>query len=471
MSHLRPTTVVISTIAVGVIAVSSGVAAQTAFAATDYPSWADVQAAKANEADTQAAVDRVTELATGLQVAADETGKEALIAGERYAQAQAARDAQADKLARLQQKADDAQAAALTSRMRAGLLASHLARAGGQDITASLFASDGEDAEELLRSLGTMSKLSESTQTVYQQALSDRNSAASLSDQAQVAKDELARLADEAQESLAAANSAAAKAEAAVAEQTRNSDQLIAQLALLKDSTSEIEAQYIQSITQPPIPAAAPAVGGGSGSGSSGGGGSSSGGGGSSAGGGSSSGGGSSAPAPAQPAPSQPAPPQPSRPAPAPAPAPPAPPQPSRPAPAPAPAPDPAPAPSGDRAQRAIAFAKSQLGEPYVLGGAGPDRWDCSGLVMMSYRAAGIDVGSHSVSSQYNTMKAQGRLVPFSQRQAGDIVFWASGGGFYHDAISLGGDSIIAAPKPGDVVKIQGLWGGGDLMPYVGRPG
>ena len=50
MTHLRPTTVVISTIAVGVIAVSSGVAAQTAFAATDYPSWADVQAAKADEA-------------------------------------------------------------------------------------------------------------------------------------------------------------------------------------------------------------------------------------------------------------------------------------------------------------------------------------------------------------------------------------------------------------------------------------
>jgi predicted ribosome quality control (RQC) complex YloA/Tae2 family protein len=269
MNHLRPTTVVISTIAVGVIAVSSGVAAQTAFAATDYPSWADVQAAKANEADTQAAIDRVTELATGLQVSADQANKAALMAGEKYAQAQAARDAQADKLARLQKKADEAQATALTSRMRAGLLASHLARAGGQDITASLFASDGDDADELLRSLGTMSKLSESTQSVYQQALADRNSAASLSDQAQVAKDELARLADEAQKSLDSANSAASTAEAAVAEQTRNSTQLIAQLALLKDSTSEIEAQYIQSITQPPIPAAAAAPSGGSGGGGS----------------------------------------------------------------------------------------------------------------------------------------------------------------------------------------------------------
>ncbi|MBM7026112.1 C40 family peptidase, partial [Clavibacter zhangzhiyongii] len=110
------------------------------------------------------------------------------------------------------------------------------------------------------------------------------------------------------------------------------------------------------------------------------------------------------------------------------------------------------------------------LGEAYVFGGEG-NGWDCSGLVMMSYRAAGINVGGHSVSSQYNQMQAQGRLVPFSQRQAGDIVFWRNGGGFYHNAISLGGDTIIAAPKPGDVVKIQGLWGGSDLMPYVGRPG
>jgi hypothetical protein len=269
MNHLRPTTVVISTIAVGVIAVSSGVAAQTAFAATDYPSWADVQAAKADQAQTQAAIDRVTQLATGLQETADQANTAAMLAGEKYAEAQAARDAQADKLARLQKKADEAQATALTSRMRAGLLASHLARAGGQDITASLFTSDGEDADELLRSLGTMTKLSESTQTVYQQALADRNSAASLSDQAQVAKDELARLADEAQKSLDAANSAASTAAAAVAEQTRNSDQLIAQLALLKDSTSEVEAQYIQGLTQPAVPAAAVAAsGGGSGSGS-----------------------------------------------------------------------------------------------------------------------------------------------------------------------------------------------------------
>ncbi|RIJ13506.1 C40 family peptidase [Clavibacter nebraskensis] len=440
MNHLRPTTVVISTIAVGVIAVSSGVAAQTAFAATDYPSWADVQAAKANQADTQAAIDRVTELVTGLQESADQSNKAALIAGEKYAEAQAARDAKADELARLQKKADEAQATALTSRMRAGLLASHLARAGGQDITASLFASDGDDAEELLRSLGTMTKLSESTQSVYQQALADRNSAASLSDQAQVAKDELARLADEAQKALDDANSAAATAQAAVTEQTRNSDQLIAQLALLKDSTSEIEAQYIQGITQPPIPAAvaAPAPS----SGGSGGGGSSSGG------GGSSSGGGSSAPAPGAQQPSRPAP-----------------------GPAPAPAPAPAPTPSGNAAQVAISFAKAQLGESYVLGGAGPNVWDCSGLVMMAYRAAGIDVGSHSVSSQYDTMQAQGRLVPFSQRQAGDIIFWNDGSGFYHDAISLGGNTIIAAPKPGDVVKIQGLWGGSDIMPYVGRPG
>jgi cell wall-associated NlpC family hydrolase len=128
--------------------------------------------------------------------------------------------------------------------------------------------------------------------------------------------------------------------------------------------------------------------------------------------------------------------------------------------------------PNGTAVERAIAFAKAQLGEPYVLGGAGPDTWDCSGLVMMSFRAAGIDVGAHWVPSQYDTMAARGLLVPYSQRQRGDILFWSDGaGGIYHDAIYLGGGMMIAAPTWGDVVKIQPVWGqGGDLMAVVGRP-
>ena len=121
-------------------------------------------------------------------------------------------------------------------------------------------------------------------------------------------------------------------------------------------------------------------------------------------------------------------------------------------------------------AQGAIAFARAQIGKPYQFGGAGPAVWDCSGLMMKAYGSVGVYIGAHGVTSQYDTLKSQGKLVPFSQRQPGDIIFWGSlNGSKYHDAIYIGGGQIIAAPKPGDVVKQQSLWGS-DIVAYVGRP-
>ena len=43
----------------------------------------------------------------------------------------------------------------------------------------------------------------------------------------------------------------------------------------------------------------------------------------------------------------------------------------------------------------AIDFAKAQLGERYVLGGMGPDAWDCSGLTKASYASVGVYIGTH----------------------------------------------------------------------------
>ncbi|GMA95377.1 hypothetical protein GCM10025881_22010 [Pseudolysinimonas kribbensis] len=67
--------------------------------------------------------------------------------------------------------------------------------------------------------------------------------------------------------------------------------------------------------------------------------------------------------------------------------------------------PDPGP-PSPGAVGTAIAYAERQLGKPYALGGAGPTYWDCSGLTMMSYRAAGVNIGPHGSTSQYNTMRS-----------------------------------------------------------------
>jgi cell wall-associated NlpC family hydrolase len=71
-----------------------------------------------------------------------------------------------------------------------------------------------------------------------------------------------------------------------------------------------------------------------------------------------------------------------------------------------------------------LAYAEAQLGKPYVFGQAGPDAFDCSGLAMMAYRAAGITIPRTS-QQQW----AYGQQVPASQVQPGDLVFFAGADG------------------------------------------
>lgn len=153
-------------------------------------------------------------------------------------------------------------------------------------------------------------------------------------------------------------------------------------------------------------------------------------------------------------------------PAPAPAPAPAATPPRAKPTPAPKPPSNPAPA-SGGRVERAIAFARQQLGEPYVWGGAGPSSWDCSGLTMRAWQAAGVSL-PHYAGSQFTAT----RKVPVSQIKRGDLLFWSNGGAgsIYHAAMYLGSGQMIQAPRPGRGVEIVPLtyWIKPDL---ASRPG
>ena len=101
------------------------------------------------------------------------------------------------------------------------------------------------------------------------------------------------------------------------------------------------------------------------------------------------------------------------------------------------------------RAQKAINFALAQLGEPYGWGGTGPNGWDCSGLVMKSWAAAGISL-PRVVGPQYGATKHISR----SQLQPGDLVFY---GGMSHVGMYLGKGRVIHAPRPGRSVEITGL--------------
>lgn len=165
------------------------------------------------------------------------------------------------------------------------------------------------------------------------------------------------------------------------------------------------------------------------------------------------------APAPVPAAPVAPAPVAPAAPA---APATPAPAVPAAPAPAaPAPAaPVPAaPAPaaaSADGGAAAVAFARQQLGEPYVWAADGPNAWDCSGLTMAAWAAGGKTLPHYSVA-QYDMSTP----VAASDLQPGDLVYWGSSsdpGSIYHVALYAGDDMIIHAPRTGRPVVEESIY-------------
>ena len=246
-SRVRPVTA-ISAGVMGVVTASVGIIAPPAFA-DNYPSWNDVQQAKANVTQQQAMIANITKLIAGLQTAVDQARIDSEKAAEAYFQAKDALDAATAKAADLKKQADAAAAKAKTSQMRAGLLASHLAKTGGGgDPTVDLLLNgggDGSGADKLLYQLGTMSKLTQQSQDVYAEATKDKNTATALTDQANVAKTEREKLAEAASVALAAAQAAQTKAQAALATQQTKSTELIAQLATLKNTSAQVESAYL----------------------------------------------------------------------------------------------------------------------------------------------------------------------------------------------------------------------------------
>jgi peptidoglycan DL-endopeptidase CwlO len=107
----------------------------------------------------------------------------------------------------------------------------------------------------------------------------------------------------------------------------------------------------------------------------------------------------------------------------------------------------------------AIAFAEAQVGKPYLFGGTGPDAFDCSGLVMMAYRAAGIDIPRTS-QEQW----AWGPRIRPDQAQPGDLVFFVGADGTQtspgHVGMVIGRGLMVEAYATGFPIRIA---------PYTGR--
>lgn len=112
---------------------------------------------------------------------------------------------------------------------------------------------------------------------------------------------------------------------------------------------------------------------------------------------------------------------------------------------------------SSSKGTKALAFAKKQLGERYRYGAAGPNAWDCSGLTLGAWKAAGVSLPHNSVA-QYH----RGMHVSKSHLKPGDLVFFYSGPS--HVGIYAGGGTIIHSPRPGSKVSYIKM----KYMPFKG---
>lgn len=115
----------------------------------------------------------------------------------------------------------------------------------------------------------------------------------------------------------------------------------------------------------------------------------------------------------------------------------------------------------GSAAQVAIAFARTQIGTPYVWGGDGPAEggFDCSGLTKAAYAAADITI-PRVAQDQY----AAGPKLPYgAPLQPGDLVFYGTARNIHHVGLYIGDGLMIDAPFTGALVRIERFrWAGDD---------
>ena len=109
------------------------------------------------------------------------------------------------------------------------------------------------------------------------------------------------------------------------------------------------------------------------------------------------------------------------------------------------------------RASVAVAFALAQVGKAYVYGATGPGAYDCSGLMLRAWAAAGVSLPRTS-QAQYSA----GTHIALSSLQPGDLVFYYSG--LTHVGMYIGGGLIVNAENPSTGVVVASL----TSMPIVG---
>lgn len=237
---------VVAGFSIAAMAIAGSVAAPVAAQAATYPTWDELQAAKANTAAGAAAVTQITSLIAQLEANVAAKRAEAERRTDELMVAQQKFDDAVMRADQIQAQADQSAAEAATAEKNAGQVAAQLYRAGTGDVGVNLFLDAGNAAatEALLAKLGSMEKMVERTSAIYNRAQERQNAARSLADQAEVARTEREKLRIAAEEALAVAQAAQEAAEAALAESQAKKIELEQQLKFLQDTEAKTAVAY-----------------------------------------------------------------------------------------------------------------------------------------------------------------------------------------------------------------------------------
>jgi murein DD-endopeptidase MepM/ murein hydrolase activator NlpD len=224
------------------IAAATTVTATPAQAAAA-PSWADVLAARGNEAAAESKAAEITALVQQLEQATAAANRTATERGKQLQTAQDAADAAAGRFDTLSAQAATAREEAAGAEEQIAAWSGYLSRSAGRDLTVSITADDGA----LLERLGTASKVTDTMNAALEDAATRAGTATALSKQAKQARRERDRLQDKAAASFAAASAAADAAADAETQQRTKKRELTDQLAVLRDRTLSTEAAYAEA--------------------------------------------------------------------------------------------------------------------------------------------------------------------------------------------------------------------------------